>query len=78
MVVDAINGNRGNLIFHSIIDDCVGLLKHFSQVLVVFEYRSANIVAHFLARAAVSMSGPLECYHTTPEIIRCNFISEAS
>ena len=77
-MVDAVNGDGGNSNFHTIIDDCVRLLKHFSEVLVVFEYRSVNTVAHLLARAAFSMSGPMEWHSTAPEFIRCNLIYEAS
>lgn len=55
LVVDAIHDDRGNSIFHTIIDDCVEILKHFEEVLVVFEYRYANNVAHLLARAAFSL-----------------------
>lgn len=64
--------------FHSIIEDCIELLKHFSEVLVVFEYRSANTVAHALARDACSMSGHREWLHTAPEFIRCNLIFDAN
>lgn len=78
LVVDAIHGDRGNSIFHAIIDDCVENLKHFEEVLVVFEYRSANNVAHLLARAAFSMSGLMEWYQTAPDFIRCNLILEAN
>lgn len=42
LVVDAIHGERGNSIFHDITDECVILLKHFTGVLICFEYRSAN------------------------------------
>ena len=41
-----------------------------------FEYRSANPVAHLLAWAAFSMSGPREWFGVAPEIISCNLISE--
>lgn len=56
LVVDAIHGGGGN----SIIDDCIPLLKHFIEVLVVFEYRSANSVAHLLARAAHELRFPCQ------------------
>ncbi|XP_074347972.1 uncharacterized protein LOC141686789 [Apium graveolens] len=78
LVVDVFHGEMGNSVFHTIIDDCVSLLKHFSEVLVVFEYRSANIVAHLLARAAFSMSSLMEWYHAAPEIMLCNLISDAN
>ena len=37
-----------------IIEDCIDILKHFEQVLVMFVYRSANTAAHLLAKAAYS------------------------
>lgn len=77
LVVDAIYGGRGNSHFHTIIEDCVDFLKHFHEVLVVNEYRSVNVVAHMLARAAFSMSGLREWYYNAPENIRCNLISDA-
>lgn len=41
-VVDAVHGIRGNSNFHTIIEECEEILKHFQEVLVVFENRSAN------------------------------------
>lgn len=35
-VVDAVQGGRGISNFHTIIDDCVEIMKHFEEVLVVF------------------------------------------
>lgn len=76
LVVDAVYNNTGMANFHSIIDDCVVLLQHFVNVLVTYEHRSANNVAHELARAACSMTGHMEWFHTAPDFIRCNLISE--
>ena len=59
-----------------IIDDCIDVLKHFDEVLVAFVHRSANNVAHLLAKAAYSMSGLQEWVHTGPEIITCILASE--
>ncbi|XP_074374105.1 uncharacterized protein LOC141714486 [Apium graveolens] len=42
--------------FGTIVGDCLHLLKHINQVLVQFAFRSANSVAHELARATHSMS----------------------
>ncbi|XP_074374530.1 uncharacterized protein LOC141714933 [Apium graveolens] len=67
--VDALTGNRGKSYFDTIVNDCVDLLKHFNDVLVVFTYRSANSVAHTLAKAAHSISGPQEWLNTAPEVI---------
>lgn len=77
-VVDAVHGTRGNSIFHTIIEECEDILKHFQEVLVVFENRSANRVAHVLAQAAYSMSGPMEWVDTAPDFLLCNLISDNS
>lgn len=50
VVVDAIHAGGGNSNFHTIIEGCVETLKHFEEVLVVFNHRSANKVAHMLAQ----------------------------
>lgn len=59
-VVDAIKELKGCAYFHTIVEDCVELLKHFDNVLVEFVRRSANEAAHKLAREAHSMSGVQE------------------
>lgn len=71
LVVDAIKENTGCAYFHTIIEDCVDLLKHFDNVLVQFVHRSANVVARTLARATHSMSGIQEW-----SIVALNFISD--
>ena len=76
LLVDAVNGEGGNTYFHSIVDDCIDLIKHFDEVLVVFAHRSANSVAHELARAAYSKSGLTEWFSTAPDFIICNLESE--
>ena len=43
-VVDAVHGIRGYSNF-TIIEECEEILKHFQEVLVVFENRSANRVS---------------------------------
>ncbi|XP_074352545.1 uncharacterized protein LOC141691680 [Apium graveolens] len=58
LVVDAVHGGRGSSNFYTIVDDCVDIIKHFEEVLVVFARRSANKVAHLLAKATYSMSDP--------------------
>lgn len=65
--VNTVNGNQGNSIFHTIVDDCKEILKHFEDVLVVFIHRSANSVAHLIAKGAYSMSGFQEWYHAAPD-----------
>lgn len=76
LLVDAINGTRGRSYFDTIVIDCLELLKHFEEVLVVFVHKSANNVAHMLARVACSMSGPQEWLYTAPDINDCNIASE--
>lgn len=65
------NGGRGKTYFHAIVDDCIDLLKYFDEVLVLFAHRSANIVAHSLARATHSMSGLTEWIDTALDFIIC-------
>lgn len=69
VLVLACNGQGGETYFHTITFDCIQLLKHFDQVLVEFVYRSANCVAHELAKAAHSMSGLGEWLVTPPDFI---------
>lgn len=78
MVVDAVNGGNGSSYFHMIIDECKEILQHFEEVLVVFVHRSANNVAHLLARASYSMSGLQEWLNTAPNFISCNLACEAA
>lgn len=54
-LVDAVNGERGHSYFDTNAEDCSELIKHFDEVLLVFVHRSANHVAHLLAKAANSM-----------------------
>lgn len=69
LLADAYNGGRGNSYFHSIVNDCVELSKHFESVLVQFVHRSANEVAHLLARAYHSESGLREWSTVAPDFI---------
>lgn len=68
-LVTACNGSPGEAFFGTLVSDCVYLLKHISPVLVRFSYRSANTVAHELARAAYSMSDIGEWYVIPPNFI---------
>ncbi|KAL8105389.1 hypothetical protein AgCh_029259 [Apium graveolens] len=59
-VVDAIRAREGMSYFHTIIEECKDILKHFCEfceVLVVFGPRSANTAAHLIAQVTYSMSG---------------------
>lgn len=76
-LVDTVHGSAGYSYFDSIVEDCKELVKHFKKVLVVFVHRSANNVAHLLAKAAYSVSGCQEWYSIAPEFIACNIDSES-
>ena len=76
LLVDAVQGRRGLSYFDTIAEDCNELLKHFDEVLLVFIHRSANQVAHLLARAACSMSGLQEWNVSAPDFITCNLMLE--
>ena len=69
LTVDACNGGSGNSNFHSIVKECVEGFQHLDDVQVQFIYKSANIVAHTLARASISMSGFHEWQGNVPEFI---------
>lgn len=75
-VVDALHGIRGYSNFHTIIEECEEILKHFHEVLVVFENKSANQVVHELAQTAYSMSDPMEWVDRAPDFLICNLISD--
>ncbi|KAL8119392.1 hypothetical protein AgCh_016783 [Apium graveolens] len=68
-LADACKTVQGRTYFHSIVSGCIDLFKHYDEVLVEFVHRSANAVAHSLARAAHSMSGVHEWVVTAPEFI---------
>ncbi|XP_074374021.1 uncharacterized protein LOC141714399 [Apium graveolens] len=76
IVVEAVYTNGGNSNFHTIIEDCRDILKHFQEVLVVFDHQSANTVAHLLAQAACSMTDQMEWLDTAPDFILCNLFSD--
>ncbi|KAM7529300.1 hypothetical protein LguiB_032710 [Lonicera macranthoides] len=48
-----------------IIQDCISLRKDIDQCTVSFVRRSANVAAHTLARAAISIIGQ-ECWDPSP------------
>lgn len=75
VVVDAIHGDGGNSNFHTIIEDCVDIIKHFHEMLVVFEHRFTNKVAHVLAQVVCSMTGRMEWVEMAPDFIICNLFS---
>ena len=56
-IVDAVNGSIGKSYFDTIAASCKELIKHCEDVSVVFVHRSANTVAHLLAKAMYSKSG---------------------
>lgn len=65
----ACNGKPGEAFFGTIVLDCIQLLKHINPVLVEFVYRSANSVAHLLAKVTYSMSGLEEWYDNPPHFL---------
>ena len=69
LLAEAFNGRGGNSYFHSIVKECVAMAKHFNDVVVQFAHRSANEVAHRLARASHSMSGFREWSGVAPEFL---------
>lgn len=69
MLVQACNGAMDYSFFGTLVDDCVHLSKHINHVLIQFVYRSANRVAHELARATYSMSYIGEWYTIPPNFI---------
>lgn len=60
VLAEACRGTNGKAYFHTIVLDCIEFFKHFEDVQVEFVHRSANAVAHTLARATHSMSGTQE------------------
>ena len=62
---------------NTIVSDCIELFKHFENVLVEFVSRSANEVAHKLARATHSMSGIHEWLYTAPEFVRDDLLIDS-
>ncbi|KAL8156414.1 hypothetical protein AgCh_001488 [Apium graveolens] len=72
LLVDAFQRDRGRSNFDTIVETCSSSLKHFKEVSIVFASRSANSVAHVLAQAAYSMSGPTEWFSSAPDFISCN------
>ncbi|XP_074377796.1 uncharacterized protein LOC141719325 [Apium graveolens] len=69
-LAEACQGIQGNTYFHLIVLDCMELFKHYDEVLLDYVPRSANIVAHELARATYSMSGVHEWVDTPSDCIR--------
>ena len=63
---DACQQSQGESYFHTIVLDCVDYCKHFDSVLIEFTHRSANGVAHVLARATRSMSDVQEWISNPP------------
>ncbi|KAL8158304.1 hypothetical protein AgCh_002850 [Apium graveolens] len=72
LVVDAIHGSHGRDPFHMIVKDCISLFKHFDDVLVAHVSRSANDLAHLLAKANRSMSDLVQEWVINPP----HFISD--
>ena len=69
-LAEACSSVQGNTYFHLIVLDCIKLFKHYDEVLVDYVPRSANVVAHELARATYSMSGVHKWVDNPPDCIR--------
>ena len=70
ILVDVCNGGPGKSCFGTIVHDSIYLLKHINPVCVRFIYRSANSVAHEIAKAAYSVSGVCEWFDNPPVYIK--------
>ncbi|KAL8155821.1 hypothetical protein AgCh_001020 [Apium graveolens] len=68
-VVEAVNGSNGTSYFHSIIDECKGILQHFEEVSVIFDRRSANRVGHMLAQTDHSKTSLMEWCTVPPDYL---------
>ena len=68
-LAEACKNVQGDTYFHSIVVDCRDLFKHYDEVLVEYVPRSANVVAHVLARATHFMSGVHEWVDNPPDCI---------
>ena len=75
---DVHNGNPGRSYFHSTIGDCVELFKHFENVLVCIVPRSANEVAHLLAKVSRSMSDFQKWEDVAPNLLLCFDLRQVS
>lgn len=69
--------NRGRSNFDTLVEVCSDNFRHFEEVSILYVSRSANSVAQELARAALSMSGPMEWFNITHDFISCNVDLEA-
>lgn len=72
LLANACKGEQGRSYFHTIVRDCIEFFKHFECVLIEYVSRSANGVAHRLARATHSESGVKEWANVVP-----SFLSDA-
>ena len=66
ILVDACNGGPGESYFSIIVRDCIYLLKHINPVCVRFIYRSANSVAHEIAKTVYYVLGVCEWFDNPP------------
>lgn len=77
VVVDACKGDRGRSYFDIIVMNCIELIKHFDDVLVVFVHRSVNGVALLLARETHSVSDFQEWHGIALDFIHYAIVSES-
>ncbi|KAL8120291.1 hypothetical protein AgCh_017451 [Apium graveolens] len=76
LLIDAIQAPKGRSLFVTIVEDCNELAKHYENVLFQFVPRSANSVAHEIARAACSNSGLSEWQDIAPTFLICNLLMD--
>ena len=70
LIVQALSSSTlDNSVFGIIISDCKFLLNEINQCKVLHTKRSANRVAHFIARASVSQSDLIEWLVNAPLFI---------
>lgn len=69
LLVEAVNGGIGKSYFHTIVNECHEIIKHFEKVLIIFVHIYANMIAHI-------MSGLYEWVHTVPKFTAGNLIAK--
>lgn len=69
LLVKACKREHGRSFFHTPVRDCIDYFKHFDQVQVKFVRKSANGIAHLLAKATYSTLDIQEWVNDDPEFI---------
>lgn len=74
LLIDALDGPDGSSLFHTIVENCSELVKHYENVLFEFIPKSANSVVHEIIRAVYSSTRLKEWYDTASDFILCNLL----